>query len=99
MYMNIEITTNAHINDPLSSHLAGAEIESSGVASNQGSQCLAAVKLYQGLTSKEISEKTGLDRYMLARRLSEIGQLEQGAMKVCNVSKRLSVTWWLKKTN
>lgn len=97
--MFIDIATNAHINDPLSSHLAGIEIEASGIAGTQRSQCLAAVKQHQGLTSKELCDITGLDRYMLARRLPEIKQLEQGKMKICNISKKLSVTWWLKKTN
>ena len=51
----------------------------------------------EGMTSLEISKATGLCRYMLARRLPEINALRRGTMKICNISKRLSVTWWLAK--
>jgi len=86
---------NARNSDPESSHLAGAEIEATGMASVQRTLALNAVKEHEGLTSLEIAKATGLDRYMLARRLPEIRILRQGTMKVCNISKRRSVTWWL----
>lgn len=87
---------NARTTDPESSHIAGAEVEQSGIAEAQRSIVLAAVKLRQGLTSKELASQAGLDRYMVARRLSEIKSVKKGDMRICSISKRLCVTWWLK---
>lgn len=89
---------NARSTDPLSSVLAGDEIEASGKAAAQRGKALAAVRSNPGLTSKELSAKTGLDRYMLARRLPELLiEVEKGAMRICSVSKRLCVTWVLRE--
>lgn len=89
---------NARSADPLSSVLAGETIESSGKASMQRLKALAAVRSNPGLTSKELSAKTGLDRYMLARRLPELlVEVEKGAMRICSVSKRICVTWVLRQ--
>jgi hypothetical protein len=90
-------TINARHTDPVTSHLAGEAIEASGEAAFQRQQALAAVSLYPGLTSKELAHKTGLCRFMLARRLPEIGTIEKGDIVKCSISKRACVTWHLKE--
>ncbi len=90
------MATNARASDPESSHLAGAGIEQSGIAGAQRSIVLAAVMLRQGLTSKELASQSGLDRYMVARRLPELKRVKKGDMRICSISKRLCVTWWMK---
>jgi hypothetical protein len=88
---------NARLTDLVTSHLAGEAIEASGEAALQRQQALAAVSLYPGLTSKELAHKSGLDRYMLARRLPEVRQIEKGDIVKCSISKRACVTWKLKQ--
>ena len=82
--------------DPLSSHLAGEEIEDSGKAATQRAEALKLVHTHEGLTSIELSEYTDLDRYQLARRLPEIKSIVKGLSRHCKVSKKLAVTWWLR---
>lgn len=88
---------NARATDPLSSVLAGEEVEATGVATFQRQQALRAVKSFPDKTSKELAALTGLDRYVLARRLPEILEIEKGEMRKCVVSGRMSVTWKLKE--
>ncbi|WP_329810745.1 winged helix-turn-helix domain-containing protein [Stenotrophomonas sp. SMYL8] len=49
------------------------------------------------VVSNELSQATGLDRYMLARRLPELmkeGRVYRGPNKPCAVSGRTACTWW-----
>ena len=87
---------NARNTDPLSSHLAGQDIDNSGIAGTQRQLALKAVRAHQGYTSKELASTTNLDRYMLARRLPELRSVRKGKDRICRISKRLSVTWVLK---
>jgi hypothetical protein len=90
---------NARHTDPISSHIAGYEVEASGKAHNQRLISYQAVKRYPGLTSKELAMVSGIDRYILARRLPELQGVKQGNdrfKRICRVSKRLSVIWELK---
>ena len=44
----------------------------------------------------ELARLTGLDRYLLARRLPEAvtaGAIVKGQQRVCSVSDRLALTW------
>ena len=87
--------------DPISSHLAAADVEKSGKADAQRVQCLEAVRRYAGQTARELSKKTGLDRYMLNRRLPELakaGKVQRGDIRPCGAGGRPSLTWWLVKT-
>ena len=84
--------------DPASSKEAAAAITASGARTDQRSQCLAAVKEHPGKTSLELADLTGICRYVLARRLSELQQLRQvhkGALVRCAASGRLGCAWWL----
>jgi hypothetical protein len=83
--------------DPISSHLAAAELTSSG---RRASQKAAIVKWLRSqerlLTSMEIAHAGGLDRYMVARRLPDLerdGLVERGPMRDCRESGRPAITW------
>ena len=84
--------------DPQSSHAAAFHVEQSGKAGKQRIQAGAAVLAHPGCTSAELADRTGLDRYMLARRLPELrddGLVRQsGSKHLCRMTGRLAVTWW-----
>jgi len=63
---------NWHHGDPCSSQSFGIAVESTGKAPQQRETVMKAVRSLPGHTSKEIAEKTGLDRHMIARRLPEL---------------------------
>lgn len=87
---------NARANDPVTSFLAGDEIEVKGYAEAQRQICLNAVKKAGGMTSAEIAHITGTERHMPARRLPELrakGLVMNGENKICSVCGRLSMTW------
>jgi hypothetical protein len=89
-------TPAARRTDPESSHQA-AEIHAlSGKRAHQQDQAAAAVRQFPGLTSLELAGMTGLDRYMLARRLPECetaGRVRRGPMRHCAVTGRLAMEW------
>jgi hypothetical protein len=90
-------TPIARARDPESSHRAAAEITTSGTRAHQQAQTVAAVRAFPGCTSQELSERTGLERYMLARRLPEAvtaGRVRKGEQRTCAVTGRLALTWW-----
>lgn len=79
------------------SHAAAAHVVSSGQQAAQQDQAARAVTQNAGMTSNELSQATGLDRYMLARRLPELmkeGRVYRGPNKPCAVSGRTACTWW-----
>jgi hypothetical protein len=56
-----------------------------------------AVEQYPGLTSLELSRRARVDRYTLARRLSEceeVGMVRRGQARRCSVSGRTALTWY-----
>ena len=82
-----------------SSKRAEAEINASGVRATQQRQVLVLVQRYPGFTSREIAHKSGLDRYMVARRLPELREASlvispKHRMRTCGIGKRQAVTWW-----
>jgi hypothetical protein len=93
------MTSRARHTDPSSSR-AAADVVSRGIAGHQQRQAAAAVRACPGRTSCELSIETGLDRYMLARRLPEL--LEAGAVirkepRPDRHTGRPGVTWWPQK--
>lgn len=84
--------------DPSSSHEAAAHIVSSGLQTQQHSVAASAVRKHPGLTSLELARATGLDRFMLARRLPELarnGLIVRGAVRKCSASNgRNGCTWF-----
>ena len=90
-------TPIARAKDPESSHRAAEEITASGARAHQLAQTIAAVRAFPGRTSQELCERTGIDRYTLARRLPEAvtaGALRKGEQRTCSVTGRLALTWW-----
>ena len=89
-------TPAARRSDPESSHRA-AEIHTlSGKRGQQQDQAAAAVRQFPGRTSFELANATGLDRYMLARRLPECevaGRVRRGQQRHCAVTGRLATVW------
>lgn len=89
--------------DPLSSRIAADDVEKSGKRREQIEQTVSAVSRYPGLTSMELSHATGIDRYVLARRLPEAETLglvtrnltDGGTPRLrhCKVTGRLAMTW------
>ncbi len=83
--------------DPISSHLAAAELTSSGRRASQKAEIVAWLRTQERpLTSMEITHAADLDRYMVARRLPDLerdGFVERGPMRVCTASGRPAITW------
>lgn len=91
-------TPAARNSDPVTSHLAGDDITRSGKRAHQQHQAIAAVRAKPGLTSFELALATGLDRFMLARRLPECvtaGAVVKGIPKKCSVTGKMALTWWV----
>lgn len=89
-------TPAARNSDPVTSHLAAEEITASGVRFSQQRQVAHAVRRHPGHTSQELAELTGLDRYMLARRLPECetaGRVRKGPMRNCSITGRKAHVW------
>ena len=58
-----------HRNDPGTSREAAEELVKSGKLNRQERDVFDALLLYPGQTSKELARLSGLDRYIVARRL------------------------------
>lgn len=92
-------TPAARSSDPSSSHDAADQHTRSGKRAFQQRMTAQAVTRYPGLTSLELSKKSGVERFLLARRLPECvtaGAVRRGPMRRCTQSKRPveCVTWW-----
>jgi len=87
--------------DPLSSKLAAGQVEKSGLRRHQIEKVVNALRLHPDTTTMELSHGSGLDRYMIARRMSEAESLNLVVrcekMKVCSISKKLAQTWRVKE--
>ncbi len=91
------VRSPARSTDISTSHEAAAFIAASGTQMAQQVQAAAAVRLHPGMTSMELSQAAGLDRYMLGRRLPELlegARVWRGPKKPCEVSGRSACTWW-----
>lgn len=92
-------TPAARATDPRSSHDAADQHTASGKRAFQQCMAAAAVERHPGCTSLELSKKTGIDRYVLARRLPECVTAEtvrKGPPRKCTASEKdvESITWW-----
>ena len=82
--------------DPVTSHQAAAQVEASGRAKTQRDACLAAVRIYRGMTAAEIAQWLGLERHIPSRRLPELramGLVTSGQPRPCRVTGNRSMTW------
>lgn len=90
-------TPVARSTDPVTSHIAAHEITASGVRAEQQAQTVAAVREHPGCTMSELARRTGLDRYMLGRRISECetaGVVFRGLKRRCSVTGRMAEPWY-----
>jgi hypothetical protein len=90
-------TPASRATDPSSSADAEAEINATGLRAFQQSQTVSAVRKYPGSTMAELAKKTGLDRYMLGRRISECetaGMVFRGLKRRCSVTGRNAEPWY-----
>ena len=101
--MQTELDFDAHArarkSDPQTSHEAAKQVTDSGAASAQREQCLAAVKLAQGMTAAELTKIIGCERHMPSRRLPELRRAglvtsPEDRARVCRVTGNKSLTWW-----
>nr|WP_313286904.1 winged helix-turn-helix domain-containing protein [Stenotrophomonas pavanii] len=84
----------ARSSDLSTSHDAAHYVVASGLQAHQHDQSAKAVTDYP---VNELAQATGLDRYMLARRLPELikaGRVWRGPNKPCAVSGGTACTWW-----
>ncbi|MDX5516181.1 winged helix-turn-helix domain-containing protein [Stenotrophomonas sp. RG-453] len=83
--------------DITGSHEAVALLVRSGRHAAQKDRTEAAVKRYPGMTSMQLAHATGMDRYMVARRLPDLakeGRAHRGAKALCPISNITVCTWW-----
>ena len=88
--------TLARASDPATSHLSASEHVASGRHGEQCRAVLDAARRWPGHTSRELAAEAGMDRYVVARRLSDLahaGAVVQRAARVCRVGRRMAVTW------
>jgi hypothetical protein len=87
--------------DPRSSHFAAAEVTASGRCDSQKREILAVLQAQsEPCTSTELARATGMDRYIVARRLPDLerdGVVQRSPMRECNVTARPAITWRTKE--
>jgi predicted transcriptional regulator len=89
----------ARQSDPVSSHYAAEEAVSSGLVGRQAGAVLQALRRFPRSTSRELSESSGIDRYAVGRRLSELRDAglvdrDDGDQRKCLVAGRKACVWW-----
>lgn len=101
-----ETRARARNSDPSSSHLAAGDMNATGRAKRQRAQAYNVVHEHDGLTSRELARFMASDQVgvmkkhdLLHRRLPELreeGWIKNGKhLRMCAVSKRRAMTWWL----
>lgn len=89
-------TPAARSTDPRTSHDAADHVTKSGKRAAQQRLAASAVDSYPSLTSMELSVRTGLCRFMLARRLPECrtaGTVRMGVSRSCSITGRSAHEW------
>lgn len=90
------IIARSRADDPASSREAAEQMNDSGAASHQLQKAVNAVRRHPGLTSAELADAVGMDRYAMARRLPDaerVGKVVRGRFRICRVTGRKSLTW------
>ena len=91
------LTPISRATDPISSHLAAAEITDSGVRGAHMRMILDAISHHDGETVHEMSTRLPLDPHQINRRLSDLahlGLIRKGPVRQCRVSGRVLLTWY-----
>ena len=81
--------------DPPTSREAAVKVIASGIRARQQQRVADAVRAFPGLTSAELARLPGigLNRYQIARRLPECGDIRKGKIRKCRVTGNNAVTW------
>ena len=89
-------TPRARATDPLTSHLAADRLAKSGKLREQQRQVLDALTRWPGSTAVELATNSGLDRYLVSRRLPELVPqwARRGRPRVCTVAGTAQGTWY-----
>lgn len=90
-------TPAARATDPETSHDAAEHHTASGKRAQQQAMTVSAVRAFPGCTMQELAEKTGIDRYVLGRRISECetaGLVKRATKRMCAVTGRTAEPWW-----
>ena len=93
---DLEAKRHARRTDPESSHEAAAELVESGRVNDQCQRVLEALQRFDRTTSAELAWHSGMDRFVVARRLPDLerkGLAKKGGYKHCPVGGRKAV-WW-----
>jgi DNA-binding MarR family transcriptional regulator len=83
--------------DPDSSRQAADLMKDSGQLDGQRAQVREALINHPGSTSAELARKTGLDRYVIARRLPDLehdGLAFRGPIRTCLARGTNAMTWF-----
>lgn len=93
---------SARRNDPETSHLAAAEIESTGTAQDHRNIIAAYLKQHPGHTNGEIAQGSGLDYCQVHKRMKELEAMNlviRGAKRYCTTEGRTGrmYTEWFPK--
>ncbi len=87
----------ARSTDSSGSHDAAAHLVRSGAHVAQKDRTAADVRRHPGMTSMQLARETGMDRYMVARRLPDLAKesrVFRGAKALCPISNITVSTWW-----
>ena len=85
---------NHRTDDPLTSVLAGSQIDSSGVAQMQRNRCLEAVTALPGLTAREIEDLIDIKAHKRLPELRQSGFITNGPARHCQITGRRAMTWF-----
>ncbi len=83
--------------DPSTSHEAGHNIETDGLAATLRQACLTRILDYPGMTAGEVSYACGMEHGVAHRRLPELeemGLVETGDARICEIRGTRMQTWW-----
>ena len=79
--------------DPLTSRLAGEQIERDGTRRRQIEEVVEMVRRYPDRTALELQRITGLDRHKRLPDARKLGLLTSPAMRKCTISGKMAMTW------
>ena len=83
--------------DPSTSHTAAERLRASGKLNAQRQAVLDALTRCPGSTAVELAKASGLDRYLVSRRLPDLaraGLARRMAPRVCRVNGTAQTTWY-----
>lgn len=82
--------------DPITSHEAADDLQSSGQHTSQKSLVYKALRMHPNLTSAELANACRLDRYLVARRLPDLkkdGHVIVVRHRKCMMTGKLAQVW------